>query len=79
MQGNHEKESLVGIDLILLTVGFTIYPTASLDELAMYVASEGGDVHTKPMISKRLKDLDARNKRVSTEAYEAFSDRNLLC
>ena len=78
MQGNNEHDSLTGVDLILLAVGITIYPTASLDQLAMYIVSQGGNVHNKSILSKRLKDLEVSRKSVSVEAYEAFSERNLL-
>ena len=78
MTGNHEKTELVGEDLILLGVISIVYPQASQDEMAMYIYSEGGGLYNNPLISKRLDELKVTYKKVSVEAYEAFSPRNLL-
>ena len=77
MCGNKEKTELVGLDLILLGVLSIIYPMSSQDEMAMYIHSEGGGVYSRQLISQRLAELDVTYKKVSVEAYAAFTPRNL--
>ena len=45
MQSNNKYALLVGIDFILLAINFTVYPIASLDELTLYITSEGSDIY----------------------------------
>ena len=47
MTGNAERSELVGIDLILLAIVFTIYPQATLDEMAMFIYNEGGGIYER--------------------------------
>ena len=78
MTGNRERCELVGMDLILLGVISIVHPQASQDEMAIYIYSEGGGLYNNSLISKRLKELMVTYKKVSVEAYDAFSPRNLL-
>ena len=77
MCGNKEKTELVGLDLILLGVLSIIYLMSSQDEMAMYIYSEGSGVYSRQLISQRLAELDVTYKKVSVEAYAAFTPRNL--
>ena len=78
MTGNTDKRDLVGEDLILLGILSIVHPQASQDEMAMYIFSEGGSLYSNPLISKRLNELRVTYKKVSVEAYDAFSERNVL-
>ena len=78
MTGNREKTDLVGADLILLGVISIVYPQASQDEMALFIYSEGGGLYINSLISRRLGELQITYKKVSVEAYDAFSPRNLL-
>ena len=78
MTGNTEKRDLVGEDLILLGILSVIRPQVSQDEMDMYIFSEGGGLYSKRVISTRLNELRVTYKKVSVEAYDAFTPRNLL-
>ena len=78
MTGNTDKRDLVGEDLILLGILSIVHPQASQDEMAMYIFSEGGSLYSNPLISKRLNELRVTYKKVSVEAYDAFTQRNQL-
>ena len=78
MTGNTEKRDLVGEDLILLGILSIVHPQASQDEMAMFIFSEGGGLFSNPLISKRLNELRVTYKKVSVEAYDAFTPRNQL-
>jgi hypothetical protein len=76
--GNTERGAIVGNDLLLLCICLYAYPTASKDELATFIANQGGDIYTRQDISKRLADLELSKTIASTEAYDAFTPRNRL-
>ena len=78
MTGNTQKRDLVGEDLILLGILSIVHPQASHDEMAMFIFSEGGGLYSNPLISKRLNELGVTYKKVSVEAYDAFTPRNQL-
>ena len=78
MTGSFAKTYLVGEDLILLGILLIVFPQASQDEMAMFIFSEGGGLYSNPLISKRLKELRVTYKKVSVEANDAFSPRNVL-
>ena len=77
MCDSKEKSELVGLDLVLLGVLSLIYPLSSQDEMVMYIYSEGGGVYSRQLISLRLAELNVSYKKVSVEAYAAFTPRNL--
>jgi transposase len=55
-----------------------IYPSATADELACFIISNGGNVYERQTIYKRLSELGITRKRASYESYDAFSTRNLI-
>ena len=69
--GNSDRNQLVGIDLINLVVILTAQPTATIDEMAIHIYNEGGDLYSTELISMRLRELEVTKKKVSTEAYQA--------
>ena len=73
MTGGNERESIVAADQLLLAIGIFIYPSASSDELAIFIVANGGDVYSREQITQRCNDLNISRKRVSKEAYDAFS------
>ena len=75
MAGGEERADLVGYDLLLLALAITIYPCATLDEIATFILANGGDVYSNPQISERLQELQITRKRCAKEAYDAFSER----
>ena len=78
MTGGTDKESLVGIDQLLMVLCVTIYPQAHLDEIAAFIFNEGGALYSNSLLSKRLKELEITKKKVSTEAHQAFLPANQL-
>ena len=77
MTGNKERASIVGVDQILLTICITVYPQASLKEIAAFIYREGGGLYSDQAISKRLAELRVTRKKVSVEAQQAFTAINL--
>lgn len=78
MIGGRERTALVGRDQLLLTFYFWIYPDAELDEAAAFIVNNGGDVYSRQIISKRLKELRISGKVASVEAFQAFYPQNIL-
>ena len=52
------------------------HPTATCEEIAVYIYNEGGDLYNNSTISKRLKELQITKKKASTEAYQALRPEN---
>jgi transposase len=77
MTGGKEREGLVGRDLLLLSIGLTIYPDFKADELASFIVENGGEMYSRQMISQRMKDIGMSIKVASTEAYQAFTPINM--
>lgn len=50
-----------------------IYRDIDQDEIAAFIAHNGGDIYTKHDIFARMKKLEITWKRSSTEAYNFFS------
>lgn len=68
--GNTERKTIVGADLLSLVTYITAWPDATLDEMAVFIYSEGGDLYSRQRISQRLAELDITKKRASTEGYQ---------
>jgi hypothetical protein len=73
MRGGLERTALVGMDLLLMCLYLTAYPAASGDEIAIHIINNGGGVYDRPVISRRMAELNLTKKQGSTEAYQAFS------
>ena len=67
---------LVGIDMMNMVTFLIAYPDASLDEIAVFIYNEGGELYDNSTISRRLKELQITKKKASTEAYQAFTPEN---
>jgi hypothetical protein len=78
MAGGQERHNLVGHSQMLLAVCLYAYPEAQADEIAMFIFENGGGIYNRGAISNRMKDLKMTRKAASTEAYQAFTPRNLL-
>ena len=48
-------------------------PSASSDEIALFIFSNGGDIYSRPQISDCCAELELSRKRASKESYDAFS------
>ena len=73
MAGGRQRDHFTGADQLLLSIYIYIYPSASLDETAIFIHSNGGDIYTQPQISNRCRELDLTRKRASKESYDTFS------
>jgi len=75
MTGGTERQALVGVDQLWFAICIFIYPDASDDEIATFIISQGGKVYSREQISSRCSELEITRKRLSKEAYDAFSLR----
>ena len=77
--GNKATQGLPGHHRFLPTIFNKIYPQASNDQCAVFIACHSHDnaVFTGREISKALVDMDMTRKRASTTAYQAFTPQNL--
>ena len=57
--GSKDKAGLAGIGLIILSIASIACPTASLDQMAMCAYAEGGGLHSRPLASQQLQQLQA--------------------
>ena len=73
MTGGVEKEVLTGYDQLLLVICLYIYPNALADEICTFIVANGGDVYSRQVVTSRCTELNITRKRVSKEAYDAFS------
>ena len=78
MNGGSQKTLLTGMDQLLMVLFLTAYPDATADEIAIFIINNGGEVYTRPAISRRMNELKYTQKRASIEAYQAFLPRNIL-
>jgi len=69
--GNKAREQVVGVDMINLVTFLRAWPEATLDEMAVFLYNEGGQLYSKKRLSERLAELEITKKRASTEAYQA--------
>ena len=74
--GNQDRTQLVGVDMINMATFIIAHPDATLDEIAVFIYNEGGELYDNSTISRRLKELQITKKRASTEAYQAFTPEN---
>jgi hypothetical protein len=77
MTGGIERVAVTGMDQLLLCTCIFIYPSATVDEVAAFIVNNGGDIYTCQAMYKRMKDLEWKRKEASTEAYGAFTERNV--
>ena len=68
--GNLERTTIVGADLLSLVTSITAWPDATLDEMAVFIYNQGGDLYSRQRISQQLAELDITKNRVSTESYQ---------
>jgi hypothetical protein len=54
MTGNKEKEALVGHDQFMLCYILFMFPTASADEIGVFIINNGGEVYERSQISQRM-------------------------
>ena len=73
MNGNRQREQLTGADQLLLSICLFIYPAATLDQIAIFIYGNGGDIYTRPQISDRCRESELTRKRSAKESYDAFS------
>ena len=78
MTGNKQRSTVVGIDQVLLAIAITIWPDLTLEEISVFIFTEGGNFYSRQAISTRMKELEISRKVSSTEAYQAFTPTNLL-
>ena len=79
MTGGYDRDNLIGWGQFLLVVLLFIYPEAQEDEIAMFTFENGeGNVYSRSVVSRRLREMKCTSKKASTEAYQAFTPRNIL-
>ena len=77
MSGNRQRQQLTAADQLLLSICLFIYPEANIDQICIFIIANGGDVYTRPTVSKRCVKLGVSRKRSSKEAYEAYSPSSI--
>ena len=77
MTGNRQRQWITAADQLLLSICLFIYPEANQDQICIFIVANGGDVYTRPTVSKRCKELGLSRKRSSREAYEAYSPASI--
>ena len=79
MTGNKTTQGMPGHHRFLLAIFRGIYPQASDDQCAVFIACHSRDnaVFTERDMSKALEDMEMTRKRASTIAYQAFTPKNL--
>jgi hypothetical protein len=77
MTGGIERETVTGMDQLLLCTCIFIYPSATADEVAAFIVNNGGDIYTHQALYERMKHLELKRKEASSEAYGAFTERNV--
>ena len=72
MAGDSQRDQLTGTNQLLLSIYIYIYPTASLDKIAIFIHSNGGDIYARPLISEQCRALDLTWKQAIKESYDTF-------
>ena len=81
MTGNKPVSSLPGQYLLLLVLFKLIWPQANYYECIAFISNESDDakIFTEKQVSLALRKLGYTRKVTSTVAYQAFTERNLIC
>jgi hypothetical protein len=79
MTGNKPISALTGQYLLLIVVFKLIWPQATYIECITFIANKSNDarVFLERDVSKALRKLGYTMKVISTNAYQAFTERNL--
>jgi hypothetical protein len=75
--GNHQAESIRGVEQLLMAIFLFAYPTASEDEISTVLYDATGQLYDRQAVSRRMKELHLTKKKSSTEAYQAFLPHNI--
>ena len=79
MTDGYNKDNLIGWHQFLVVVFPFIYPEAQEDEIARFIFENGeGNVYSRSVVSRRLREMKFTSKKASTEAYQTFTPMNLL-
>lgn len=73
MTWNRQREQLTGADQLVSIICLFVYPIASLDQIAVLIYGNGGDMYIRPQIYERSRELELTRKRSSMESYDTFS------
>jgi hypothetical protein len=76
--GNKERAHVTGFDQFLLSIALFTYPTGTAETFAMFIIANGGRTYSNRAITRKLKEMKVSNKKASIEAYEAYSERNII-
>jgi hypothetical protein len=76
--GGQECTKLFGRDEMLMAIYLVAYPDAKLDEIAAFLANNGGPLYTRSAISRRRMEMKYSRKVASVEAYQSFRPANIL-
>jgi hypothetical protein len=81
MTGNKPVSSLLGQYLLLLVLFKLIWPQATYFKCITFIANESDDaeIFTEQQVSLALRKMGYTRKVTSTVAYQAFTERNLIC
>ncbi len=81
MTGNKPNVGLTGEYLFLLVLFKLVWPHSTYYECIAFIANEADvdKIFNKKNISRALRGLGYTSKVTSTVAYQAFTQRNLLC
>eukprot|EP00536_Pseudo-nitzschia_multiseries_P017173 jgi/Psemu1/49682/gm1.49682_g len=81
LQSNHllmDKRDTPPEDYCLLVLCIVIHPQALVDEMVMFIYSKGGELYSWQLITNQSQELvDVTQKKVSIEAYKAYSPANM--
>lgn len=67
MTWNRQREQLTGADQLVSIICLFVYPIASLDQIAVLIYGNGGDMYIRPQIYERSRELELTRKRSSIE------------
>ena len=74
MCGGKNKVPLTAADQLFLSICLYIYPSASSDELCIFIIVNGGEVYTQQHVTRRFLELGITRKRLLSEACYTFSE-----
>lgn len=69
---------MLGEDQLLMVFLLFACPEAQEDEITAFIYGSGGQIYERSQILKRLNELAMTKKEASTEAYQAYTPRNIL-
>ena len=72
--GTPARTTIIWVDMMHLVTFLIAHSSSTMDEMALFICSKGGALHSNQRISERLKHLAVTRKKASIKAYQVLNE-----